>query len=120
MKRLILALLLLSQTTTATAAYLVKGVGGLTCQRYVADYRKAGFARREQRSWILGFITGMNFNDKEMRDRGSDLYAEQIDDWILNYCLEHPAEKLHTAAELFARELEKVQPGQLKKYQGRQ
>ena len=89
------------------ADYLIKGMGGLTCERYVSNYRKAGSARREQRSWILGFITGMNFNDKKMQDRGRDLHAELVDDWILNYCLEHPAAKLHTAAELFARELEK-------------
>lgn len=100
-------MLLLSMAMNTNAAYLIKGMGGLTCERYVSNYRRAGSARREQRSWILGFITGMNFNDKMLQDRGRDLHAELVDDWILNYCLEHPTAKLHTAAELFARELEK-------------
>lgn len=106
MKKLILTIFLMHASMTVSAAYLIKGVGGLTCERYVTDYHKVGFARREQRSWILGFITGMNYNDEKTRDRGRDLHAERIDDWILNYCKEHPSEKLHTAVEIFSRELE--------------
>lgn len=102
---------LIPLATTAAADYLIKGVGGLTCARYISDYRKAGVARREQRSWIMGFITGMNYNDGKIRDRGKDLHAELVDDWVFNYCREHPAEKLHRAVELFARELEKKQAG---------
>ena len=109
MKKPWLFLLLLSLAMNASADYLIKGVGGISCERYVSDYRRAGVARREQRSWILGFLTGMNFNDPDMQHRGRDVHAERVDDWILNYCMEHPGEKLHSAAELFARELEQNQ-----------
>lgn len=107
MNRLIFIPALLCVSLAASAGYLIKGVGGLSCERYVSDYRMAGFARREERSWIMGFISGMNFNDREIQDRGRDLHAQKVDDWILNYCLEHQTEKLHTAVEIFARELEK-------------
>ena len=99
--------LLLLLSLNASASYLIKGVGGITCERYIENYRRAGTARREQRSWVLGFISGMNFMDRKIQNRGVDIHAELIDDWILNYCEEHPSEKLHTAVEQFARELEK-------------
>lgn len=59
-------------------------------------------------SWILGFLTGLNYNFDGGKDVLQAIDAGTVTDWIDRYCEQHPKKDTVDAALKLFSELQKM------------
>jgi len=119
MRRLVLAMIVavtagLGSVSTASAEELAltAGIGGLSCGTWTRQRGQGGAQADIDREWILGFVTGVNWDRATSPDTRGSLLGQGIDvkAWFAfldNYCQTHPADTVLKAAIGLIRELER-------------
>jgi len=83
----------------------VYGPGTRSCGKWLAEKNDPG-AHFINTAWVLGFISGIGYLGRELKQ--TDSHA--IDAWIDNYCRSNPLSDIADVSGALARELRK-QPG---------
>lgn len=69
-----------------------------------ARTNKADFVAVQYQMWVLGLVTGLNWNGPPMRSEGPD--AQALFAWVDQYCSAHPLDLVISAAIRLSHELE--------------
>ena len=119
MRRLVLAMILAVTagsgsvaTASAEETALTAGIGGLSCGTWTRQRGQGSVQADIDREWILGFVTGVNWDRATSPDTRGSLLGQGIDvkAWFAfldNYCQTHPADTVLKAAIGLIRELER-------------
>jgi hypothetical protein len=80
--------------------YMIKGVGGHSCGRWLSDrqagdYQAIGALTKE--AWVQGYITAYNEWAFQRPDVTAGTDADGIFAWIDNYCASHPLDTVAVA-----------------------
>jgi hypothetical protein len=102
MKRLLLTVLL--ATTLSNQTWSATAIGVIDCGQWVQDQSKTQ-QRISDRSWLIGFLSGLNQNDfyKNAFDKVSS--AQQVYLWMDNYCKANPLQNVADGGEMLMFEL---------------
>ncbi|MBZ9888933.1 hypothetical protein LB559_13370 [Mesorhizobium sp. BR1-1-3] len=78
--------------------YATYGPGANSCGKWV---KAEEMSRAVGMSWVLGFMTAMNFRNGRSGNQHTDVThgtdADSLELWLVNYCSEHPLEDLNAA-----------------------
>ncbi len=84
-------------------AFQMIGPGGASCGTWTADQRNNVGMYQIDKSWVLGFFSGIGYTGVDGMDPMRGLDANAVAAWIDNYCQIHPLEKIVDAALAFMR-----------------
>jgi len=98
-------------TASAVGAALTAGIGSLSCGTWTRQRGQGGVQADIDKEWILGFVTGVNWDRATTPTSRGSLLGQGIDTtaWFVfvdNYCLTHPVDSVLKAAINLIRELE--------------
>lgn len=112
MKHLPLALVLLTLTLVypafgadprAESKVVITGWGTQTCGTFnTNEGARAGAA-----DWVMGFLSGVNWEDPRNRSRGGETTNAGIVGWLDTYCQAHPDDYIMQAAMTLTLSFEK-------------
>ena len=98
-------LIVLTFTLTATEAvgYNRLGAGTASCGAWTAFRREGSTSTRALSSeqWVLGFIDGITEESGDTLDPFNGVEAENVWEWIDNYCQANPLKSIAEAASAF-------------------
>src|SRR5215475_5656389 len=99
-------------TASAEGPALTAGIGSLSCGTWTRQRTQGGTQADIDREWILGFVTGVNWDRATSPDTRGSLLGRGIDvkGWFAfvdNYCQTHPLDTVLKAAISLIRELER-------------
>ena len=78
--------------------FLVAGMGLAPCEAWTEARR--GRAANGYEQWVMGFVSGVSAMSEGM----APLFrvdATTVEGWVDSYCLEHPRDRIATAAAAF-------------------
>ena len=85
-----------SKKDTEIPPFSAQGWGGAPCKELIHDITPSnvGFHQavaniRLYQSWASGFVSGINYQDKNVYDISGGSTPEEIFAWLKNYCTEH-------------------------------
>jgi hypothetical protein len=119
MRRLVVAMIVavatgLGDIESASAAgpALTAGIGGLSCGTWTRQRGQGGVQADIDREWILGFVTGVNWDRATNPNARGSLLGQGIDvkawfGFVDSYCQAHPFDTVLQAAINLIRELER-------------
>ena len=98
-------------TASAVGPALTAGIGSLSCGTWTRERGQGGTQADIDKEWILGFVTGVNWDRATTPTSRGSLLGQGIDTtaWFVfvdNYCLTHPVDSVLKAAINLIRELE--------------
>ncbi len=90
----------IKQTDDSEATpFSAQGWGGTSCKQLIHDItpKNVGFQQAIQnirlyQSWASGFVSGVNYENKDAYDVSGDTAPEETFAWLKDYCTEHPTE----------------------------
>ena len=110
MKRLILTTIILVMPITATSEQEtlgIRGMGNLSCGEFISVLEENNVTAECQfRSWVDGYISGINFQDAVKETRAHTTETEVIEQWLVNRCKQNPFELFANATLQLVEELE--------------
>lgn len=68
-----------------------------------ARAHREDFIANQYENWIMGLVTGFNFNGPPLAREGPDVQA--LFAWMDQYCTAHPLDQMITAAIALSREI---------------
>src|SRR5215469_7652539 len=82
-------------TASAVGPALTAGIGSLSCGTWTRERGQGGTQADIDREWILGFVTGVNWDRATTPTSRGSLLGKGIDanvwfGFVDNYCLNHP------------------------------
>ncbi len=83
-KLLLAALVAMAVSSPVFAA---KAIGSCDCGEWIKDNESM---KARNRSWLVGFMTGLNLADSQGRNSLGKVSGQQIFLWMDNYCKENP------------------------------
>ena len=119
MRRQVVAMIVAAATglasigpASAEGPALTAGIGSLTCGTWARQRSQGGAQADIDREWILGFVSGVNWDRATSSDSRGSLLGQGIDvkawfAFVDNYCQTHPADTVLKAAIGLIRELER-------------
>lgn len=85
-----------SKNNTEVSPYSAQGWGGTTCQQLLDDItpKKVGFEQavsniKAYQAWVSGFVSGVNYSNKDSYDVSGKTEPEESFIWIKEYCDQH-------------------------------
>ena len=88
MKRILLtALIAMTVSSPVLAEKVTKAIGDVDCGRWIKD---TGNMKSLNTIWLVGFMTGLNFGDAQMRNSLEKVSVQQIFLWMDNFCKANP------------------------------
>ena len=99
-------------TASAVGPALTAGIGSLSCGTWTRQRGQGGVQTDIDKEWILGFVTGVNWDRAITPASRGSLLGKGIDTngwfgFVDNYCLSHPRDTVLEAAIDLIRELER-------------
>ena len=99
-------------TASAVGAALTAGIGSLSCGTWTRQRGQGGVQADIDKEWILGFVTGVNWDRATTPTSqgsllGHGIHANEWFGFVDNYCLTHPNDTVLKAAIDLIRELER-------------
>ena len=89
----------------ATNAKAVAIKGGASCGTWVKESKVEGWPRLVNRSWLMGYLSGLVVESNRDVLRGTD--AESLYLWVDNYCQSNPLKDIDDAGYILFQELAK-------------
>jgi hypothetical protein len=104
-----IALFLATSARATEPQYLVLGNGAQSCGTWIEDRRTNNDIWRDDRTWILGYITGINYalaiTGKKNGVLGRNDDPTALVAWMDNYCATHPLDTIARAAVVLVDQL---------------
>ncbi len=101
-----LAFPVLAADPRAESKVVITGWGTQSCATFNANEG----ARSGAADWVMGFLSGVNWEDPKNRNRGEDTTNAGIVGWLGNYCRAHPDDYIMQAAMTLTMSFEKTVP----------
>lgn len=101
---LLLALPAMAADPRTEKKVLITGWGTQSCGTFNANTN----ARASAADWVMGFLSGVNWEDPKNRTRGEETTNAGIVDWLANYCRSHPEDYIMQAAMTLTMSFEKT------------
>ena len=100
---LVLIVLAFTLITNEAAGYNRLGAGTASCGMWAAFRREGSTSARALSSeqWVLGFIDGITEESGDTLDPFNGVEAENVWEWIDNYCQANPLKSIAEAASAF-------------------
>ena len=86
--------------TQVSWSYTVKGSGNTSCGELLEEEKNRtsqGILFYQKNAWILGYITGRNYENNANKGRG--VHPDSIYYAVLNYCRDNPLKDLDDAIQ---------------------
>jgi hypothetical protein len=86
--------------------YVTRGIGAAeaSCGDYIGTDAET---KRSYESWLLGYISGVNHYRAGKPDFTNHAEVEGLNQWMENYCREHPLDPYSDAADALLSELKR-------------
>jgi hypothetical protein len=106
---MMLALLIVGNGTLQASSQTKKywGEGGAPCSDWTKERGAKTVLGTQMAAWIRGYVSGANVmqNQKINIFENTTNSMNAMEEWINDYCLAHPADKLVVAADLLVKTL---------------